>query len=390
MTIPETYKGREQAYIKHQILEAYLERLFMILGQKLPTINYVDCFAGPWSDESDELAGTSIAISLRIMKRCQVALKERFNRSVKFRALYIEKSPAAHARLSEYLEQPQFDSVETEHLLGQFEENLSQIIDWTNHKFTYFFVDPKGWKEISATTLSTLLQHPHCELFINFMYEFLNRAVTQTAFEDHMVEMFGIAPDVSKLDPEERQECLLRTYRDNLKSHHQAEKSWTAYTPVYRPGTQKILYHLIYLTSSPRGMQVFVEESEKLELVKHEVYVKASVNRKEERSGTADLFASDAVTPVTASKESTTNYRARSLWLSRLSSKVQFFGLEVLADMLDESDLFITDIQEAFRDLVADGLVENLSGNINRRTKNVVKFDATRGKGEQLRKISDI
>ena len=33
MEIPAQYRGREQAYFKHCLLEAYLERLFMIVGQ---------------------------------------------------------------------------------------------------------------------------------------------------------------------------------------------------------------------------------------------------------------------------------------------------------------------------------------------------------------------
>ena len=43
----ENYKGRSQAYIKHRLLEAYLKRLFMIIGQHEKVIRYVDCFAGP-------------------------------------------------------------------------------------------------------------------------------------------------------------------------------------------------------------------------------------------------------------------------------------------------------------------------------------------------------
>jgi hypothetical protein len=56
------YKGREQAYIKHTLLETYLYKLFMILGQHVQTISYVDCFAGPWQNNSDDLSDTSIGI----------------------------------------------------------------------------------------------------------------------------------------------------------------------------------------------------------------------------------------------------------------------------------------------------------------------------------------
>ncbi len=33
MKVPESYRNREQAYVKHHLLQTYLERLFMIIGQ---------------------------------------------------------------------------------------------------------------------------------------------------------------------------------------------------------------------------------------------------------------------------------------------------------------------------------------------------------------------
>jgi len=36
----ENYKGRELAFIKHELLKNYLERLFMIVGQHEKTICY--------------------------------------------------------------------------------------------------------------------------------------------------------------------------------------------------------------------------------------------------------------------------------------------------------------------------------------------------------------
>jgi hypothetical protein len=44
---PDDYIGREQTFIKHTLLKAYLERLFMIVGKYQESISYVDCFAGP-------------------------------------------------------------------------------------------------------------------------------------------------------------------------------------------------------------------------------------------------------------------------------------------------------------------------------------------------------
>jgi len=95
--IPEHYKGREQAYVKHRLLEAYLERLLMIVGQHHKTICYVDCFAGPWQEKGEGLEDTSIAISLKIIQKCREGLKS-LGIDVHFKALFIEQNQKAYEK----------------------------------------------------------------------------------------------------------------------------------------------------------------------------------------------------------------------------------------------------------------------------------------------------
>ena len=68
--IPESYDGREHSLVKHKLLEEYLMRLFMIVGQAESTICFIDCFAGPWSSQDDDLKDTSIGIAYNIMQKC--------------------------------------------------------------------------------------------------------------------------------------------------------------------------------------------------------------------------------------------------------------------------------------------------------------------------------
>ena len=91
MQIPESYHGREQAFVKHQLLETYLLRLFMIIGQYQKNIRYVDCFSGPWQEGCDDLQDTSIGIALKIIQKCREGLKQ-MGRNVTFQALFIEKN----------------------------------------------------------------------------------------------------------------------------------------------------------------------------------------------------------------------------------------------------------------------------------------------------------
>jgi three-Cys-motif partner protein len=172
--MPEAYQGREQAYIKHRLLESYLEKLFMIIGMSsgrlgITEICYVDCFAGPWSDESEDLSGTSIAISLQILDRCRQALGRR-GMKLRLRALYIEKNKTAFTRLQTYLSEQTPSGIDAKALHGDFVLLREQILAWCGSKaFAFFFVDPTGWKDVGVPVLQPLLLRPQSEFLINFM-----------------------------------------------------------------------------------------------------------------------------------------------------------------------------------------------------------------------------
>jgi three-Cys-motif partner protein len=158
MEIPDDYKGKEQSFIKHRLLEAYIQRLFMIIGQYESRIRFVDCFAGPWEAESDNLKDTSIAISLNIMKGCYESLKKQ-GKKVQFKALYIEKNREAYKILDSFLDKESTNEVHAESLYGDFYSLRSDILRWCgNDDFTFFFIDPTGWKDdVEIDTLRPLL-----------------------------------------------------------------------------------------------------------------------------------------------------------------------------------------------------------------------------------------
>lgn len=72
MTVPSEYHGREQSFLKHRVLQQYLQRWGKKLGSlsrtRLVRLWYVDCFAGPWRNKSASLEDTSIEIGLRALE----------------------------------------------------------------------------------------------------------------------------------------------------------------------------------------------------------------------------------------------------------------------------------------------------------------------------------
>lgn len=239
MKISSHYKGKEQSFIKHRLLETYLERLFMIIGQHENRIRYVDCFAGPWKAETDDLKDTSIAISLSIMKSCHESLRKQ-GKNIRFKALFIEKNIESYKRLDSFLKKESTEEVSAESLHGDFYSLRSDILRWCgNDDFTFFFIDPTGWKDVvEIDTLRPLLQRRRSEYLINFMFYSILRVHNQTIFEEHIIRIFGEIPDTNGMTPLEREEYLLCLYRAHLKKAQpdiENKKSRSAYVKTFMP-----------------------------------------------------------------------------------------------------------------------------------------------------------
>ena len=370
--MPKTYIGKEQAFIKHTILKTYLERLFMIVGLKKElVINYVDCFAGPWKDEGDNLCDTSIFISLEQMAKCQQYLKDRFGRDVTFRALYIEKKPARFKKLQNFLTQNPFPSIEVECRNGDYTDLLSDIVSWCGNHFTFFFVDPTGWRNVvGAKTLKPLLQMGNAEFLINLMYDFVNRFVDVESHSENIVNLFGKTPGFVDETPEERQETLLSLYRKSLATHYRGR---SAYVPVEKPGRNRVHYYLVYLTRNPVGLDVFKAEAEKMENVQRVTQQEIKLRQQFQQSRTPDMFGDDVELLANEEGYFTNTLAAKHFLLHRLSKEPMLIDNDLWADFLEESDLYPGDLQAAMGELVKEGLVRNLNADVSRRTKYVVK-----------------
>lgn len=371
MVLPKEYIGREQAYIKHIILKTYLERLFMIIGQSEVVINYVDCFAGPWSEENEELKDTSIGISIEQMCRSVTALKSQVNKTVTFRALYIEKDKNAFSRLQHFIEKHTDPSVEVECLCGDYTQLLAEISQWAGPFFTFFFVDPMGWKGIiGASTMKPLLERPKSEFLINLMYDFANRATNIERHDADMIELLGIKiPYTGDESAEERQRIFLTQYQRNIKAVYNGR---SAYVPINRPGQERVLYFLVYLTRHPKGLIVFKEEAEKMMLAQRITHAEIQLRKQLETAPIHDLFGDDSCAEqcivATDNRQS-----AREYLLRRLSKKPLLIDNECWATFLEESNLYPNDFQLAMGELVTKNLVENVDKNVSRRKKHFIK-----------------
>lgn len=376
------YRGREQALVKHRLLETYLERLFMIIGLSQATICYVDCFAGPWEESRDDLMDTSIGISLNIMQKCRDALNTR-GIKVQFRALYVEKRKRAFKKLQSFLVAQGEEGISASALKGDFYDLRQDILDWCGARdFVFFFIDPKGWKRvIEIPTLRPLLLRKNSELLINFMYDFVLRTHGQTEFATDMEAIFGQVPDTNGLSSKSRERHLINLYRENLKSHLKsgAGKPRSAYVSVLSPDRDRTKYHLVYLTRHAKGVEVFMDASEKLDLVQRQLRILTKQQRRIEKTKQEELFSDSELSQGEVCTDLT---EAKLFWLKILSEQAKPFGVDEFADMLEATNYFPSDLQRAFGELLEERKVENLDMK-RRRSKRFVHFD----KCESIRKL---
>lgn len=393
--IPTAYSGREQAYIKHLLLEGYLERLLYIVGFNASILGhseivFVDCFAGPWQDETEDLTSTSISISIRLLSKIQSDL-EKVNKPIKFRALYIERDKKSFSRLISFLSEKTPKNIQSDAIHGDFSESISTILSkLKTTSFAFFFIDPKGWSQIKPSLLQPLLARPRSEYLVNFMYNFVNRAVSIDSLRSDMIEIFG--DNIDKLDiptdPEQRERFLIEKYRHEmeLKSKFSNIKTLSAYVTILDPLINRTKYHLLYLTRHPKGIVEFMTQSEKLSKIQNTVRIAAKIHERNKNFQIDDFFGIDTSNEHTVSSPEDLDRitRLANLWMSHIEEQPLKVNEEFFAHLLSTSNCFPSELQRAVEILISKGLIVNLDANVSKRKANFVNYK----KSERLQKLN--
>ncbi|MHC1727886.1 MAG: three-Cys-motif partner protein TcmP [Syntrophobacteraceae bacterium] len=386
MGIPENYSGREQAFIKHEVMRAYLERLLMIIGQREWRICFVDSFSGPWQEGAEEPEDTSVALALDIMQQCHHRLAEQ-RKHVQFRALFLDKNKKSFEKLESFLDENSWDGTSAHCLHGDFHDLRNEILSWCGkNDFCFFFVDPAGWKDVAISTLQPFLMRSNSEFLINFMYDFTLRAHSQASKEEQMAGIFGRVPDVAGMLPEERESFLIHEYRRDLKACASKAEDGVprcVHMRVLYPTVDRTLYDVVYLTRHPPGIVDFVEASEKLEQDQKRIRALAKQEKKVKTSGQTEMFSAER---LIKEDKGPARQEVKNFWLTRLSRTPKQFGLVEFADMLEESGWSLDDFQKAFFELESEGKVKNLAST-GQRTRQAIRYGANNNRGELLKKI---
>lgn len=222
----------EHTRAKHELLRRYLGAWFPILASSgwNRRLVFLDGFAGPGVYAGGEPGSPMIALTT-LLDHPHFAKWT----SVEFVFIFVEADPERFASLKAELKafwanrpggQPDNVKIHTDG--GTFQEVAEQIVaqvadsDGKSLAPTLAFVDPFGWSGVPMTVIRDLLSPDKCEVLFNFMYDSVNRFVTDSRpnVARHFAELFGTGEAehlaAAGLSGAERKEFLRDLYEQQL------------------------------------------------------------------------------------------------------------------------------------------------------------------------------
>jgi three-Cys-motif partner protein len=206
---------------KHAILRKYLNAWLPIITRWNGRVVFIDGFAGPGEYIGGKDGSPIIAI--------KAVLEHRANIKAEINMLFIE----ADKERCEFLEQ-RIDKIElpanikTHCICAKFDETLTENLNSLDEQKArlapaFVFIDPFGFTGIPFSVIRRIMGNDRCEVLITFMYEEINRFITDDRRWDSLDETFGTGKwrqelkAISESDPQKREVLLHSIYKEQLE-----------------------------------------------------------------------------------------------------------------------------------------------------------------------------
>lgn len=257
MALPTIWSKDPYTDAKHRILEEYLKAWFPILSKLNPRIIFIDGFAGPGIYELGECGSPIIALDCLMNHSLNLC-----NRSTEFVFLFIE-SDVDRARTLEriiaekYPALPSNVKIHIEH--GEFESTMKILLDTLETKQknlapTFAFIDPFGYGGLPLYLVKRILAFAHCEVFINFAYDSINRFIeTMDTREEIFDNLFGTRDwrSIREIkDSSRRNRELTALYTKQLQTNSKYVRSFEMINDM-----NEVSYYLYFATNQIKGFE---------------------------------------------------------------------------------------------------------------------------------------
>ena len=260
LEIPEHYKGREPAFIKHYFLKQYVESLAFKIASGFDELVYVDGYSGPWKSGTENYEDTSFGIALDCLTKARLKWREiKPHRDVPMTAHLVEENADAFAELKSIGTRFSEVSVFPHH--GDFLKLAPGIASRIpDRAFTFALIDPKGFS-LDLKALRPLLARPRTEVVFNFMFEFANRWTNWKPLEEKYDRLLpGIdwrdrINEAADAGPAARKKEFLACFKDAVRETFGFR--YIADVDIRHGSKDRTLYFLVYGTHDPAGISVF-------------------------------------------------------------------------------------------------------------------------------------
>lgn len=243
----KTWAYEEQTKIKHKVFEDYFDKWVKILG-KYNKLNYLDGFGGcgAYQDKEGKVYYGSP------VRAAQIINQNKINLGGDVKIVIIDENEENLENIKKIFE---YEKISINPILvnDDFDKAINEILDKVNIAPTFFFVDPFGFT-IKMSTLKRIMNIKKSEIFLNFMFNGINRFLSVEQNKKIMDDLFGTAEWnlLLKLNGAEKEDKMINLYRSQLK---QIAKFVFQYKMEF-PDMRRTYYYLFHLTNHYKGVSI--------------------------------------------------------------------------------------------------------------------------------------
>lgn len=255
---------------------------------------------------------------------------------------------------------------------GNFEDAVPEIRNYIGRCFPLIFIDPTGWTGYAFDKIKPLFESPKCEVLINFMYDFVNRAASMSDQKTiaSLDPILGGTNWADRLDATlPRGHAVEKLFCDTLRQS--GDFDYVISTKIDRTTTDRPHFFIAYGTKSSNGLQAF-RETEYLALRGHARGRENAKQRiREAKTGARDMFSGFEAELKEASIDDLVEEQ-KKLAAEYLQETLKEFGLSffmVWTCLLERYMLRVTNVKDICVELAKAGKIKNTWGNGNRKPR---------------------
>ena len=238
---------------KHLVLKSYLDAWLPIMGTWNGRILFIDGFAGPGEYEGGERGSPLIALNALENHIAQ----SKITAEVMFH--FIEKDPDRAAHLRSLISGQQKGlppKCKVNVVNAAFDATLTSVLDAIEEQKkhlapAFVMIDPFGVSDTPMVVVRRILKNPRCEVYVSFMYEYINRFKATKEFSQHLDGLFGTdkwRAGIDIEDTEARKDFYFRLYKAQLRA---AGAKHIVHFELYEGN--RLIYAIFFGTQHPLG-----------------------------------------------------------------------------------------------------------------------------------------